>query len=473
MRWWLTAFLFPLIASGAIVINDRGTGGNNTSGSSITISPASTLSAGNTGFLAVVADNITTTTNMPTTNITDSKGNVWVPRQNFPGTGASGATQELASYTSLLTSNLTSSDTITFNFVSAITAKAWAMSEMVPNTAGNIFIMRQGTSSTSTATGTPSLTSPVVAGPNVDVTFGYANSQSADTWVGASGWSTKQSVGFGSGGTGMSIISQNKLGVSPSAQPIFNPTLTSATCRLATIMFSEAPPVTRLIQSTGSSEASTTVTFTEPLTAGSTAVLLWAGANANQPSTNLPTTLTDSASNTWTQQQDNLYSVVNGNEIAIYTSTLTSNIPRGGTVTITYTGVNAASKGQIVFEFANATGYSSSGGSGSGSATSTPTITTGSITTPNIVVAMLDIKNDQTFTADSDTTNGSWSSPVQQTTNVSSNHSGIAQYKAVTASGAQTFNPGATNSANSLLSWVELTVPSVTQPTTNGFFLWP
>lgn len=227
----------------AITGTDRGTGGNNTGATTITISPGSNLAAGSMAVLVLAYDNSGTNGADPFSSITDSLGNFWhrkVTALYDPAGASAGAT--LAIFTSyMLAGAVTTGTTITVTFSSSTTAKAWTMHELVPS--ANKFIrFLTGAAGTGSATGTPTVTSSSIT--SGDVIIGCGAVESADTWTGDSDsssgtWSTKQSTGFGTGTSGQAVISQLKV-TSGTATQTYNPTLTSADCILAWASFTEA-----------------------------------------------------------------------------------------------------------------------------------------------------------------------------------------------------------------------------------------
>jgi hypothetical protein len=189
-------------------------------------------------------------------------------------------------------------------------------------------------------------------------------------------------------------------------------------------------------------------------------------ANTSGTTANISgSTLTDSASNTWTLRQDSPYggspSGVNlGAEVAIWTSSLTNNIPMLGTVTVTFAASTTA-KSWSVYEFPNSSGYANSGVS-SGFTGTTPSMNTGSITSGNIVVACIACEGVDTITPDSDTSNGTWAtaSYVQAGTSGGAGMGHQSQYKTTTGGGVQTYNPTIAASDDMIMGWVEMTIPS-------------
>lgn len=211
--------------------------------------------------------------------------------------------------------------------------------------------------------------------------------------------------------------------------------------------------------------------------AGSTAVLSLACDNSGASGVSPYSTVTDSVGNTWTQQVVNTITggVANdGVSNAIYTSTLATQITSSDTITVTFgqttvarsytlTQVSSDNGGtvKIVRKFGGTTGTSTTPSKG----------TTEMIYTGDMLVAVMGAEyGDGTITADSDTTNGSWS--TAQTANVGTTTSGVeicSQTKIVTGIGDQTYNTVIT-SADWVISTLVLTDTTKIIPTllTNG-----
>lgn len=219
------------------------------------------------------------------------------------------------------------------------------------------------------------------------------------------------------------------------------------------------------------STAATTFTLSPAsnLTAGAMAVLS-VGADNSEASGVAHTvfTVTDDAGNTWTRRVSALYDpggINAGVEGGIFTTpqdggTLTTS----SVITVTF-AVATTYKVWTLTEFtAGGTIDFVTGGANTGANTTTPTVTTSSITSGNAVLAStfaeMGTGASQTVTEDSDTTNGSWSSP-QQTAHVGG--SGAAaqeiatQYKITTGTGTQSYDPVLGTATDVILGWIELT----------------
>lgn len=235
--------LFPININAAITSTDRGSGNNNTSSGTLTVTPTSNFTANSFGVLCIAVDNsgaAGSNTISPAT-ASDSVGNTWTRRQNnLFDNGAASAGVEIAIYTANISSLTTgASITVTWSSTSP-TAKAWTLIEFTPS-AGKIINYVTGAIGTGSTTGTPTITSGSIT--SGDAIIGMGGAESSDTWAGDAdttngSWSTHQHNVAGSGATGMSITSQTKI-VTGTATQTYNPTLTSADVILGWIQLTE------------------------------------------------------------------------------------------------------------------------------------------------------------------------------------------------------------------------------------------
>jgi hypothetical protein len=455
LRQLLIGLLFlPAAAFGTVTVTDRGTGGSNTSTSSITVTGANgvtgNLAAGSLGVLCFAGDNGNGTSNNLPATITDSVGNTWIRRvANGSGGGTANGTLEINIYTAQLTTAFNTSDTLTITFTANVTAKVWTLTEVVP-TAGNRAIVVETKLGT---TGLGTTTVPSASAPNVAigaVVIGMAGSESADLFTGDSDstggtWSTKQSTGQGSSTSGMSVISQWKI-TTTSADQGYDVTVSSASDnRALTINILDTDAKCRAASGDAGGGTTTTITLYNALSAGSTGVVCLAVDNAglNGSDANIPTSLTDTDGNTWTLRN----TIINdpgaasgGVEVGIYTSLLATALSIGDTITITYP-VSVTAKAWIIWEFSGYT-YSATASTNIGTSTG-PTLTTGTVTNANVVIGAMGAEGPDTITAyDTDTSNGSWSSQANAATgtSVTGDMAVASQYKIVTATASQTWN---------------------------------
>ena len=481
-RIWMNlikTILFLLLGSTgfALTVTDRGTSGNTTAQASTAFAPASTIAAGSGAILYIAADNSNgSSNNMPLGTLTDSAGNSWYRIIEAPGGASANATLETAMYLCpALTTQLTSGGNLTITYAATnVTSKIGSFIEVAPATAGNIIIANKDSNSSGSASTTASVVSSVamigqlsIGGAGVE-DASVVITGDADTSNGS--WSTAQTAGVGTTTTGMQVVTQWKIQATAASNQTFNPTWSaSADSHADVVTFQEADSRARGFNSNIVSQASSADILqglSVPMATGSTCVLAMALDNngLNGAVTNVSATdITDSQGNVWKLRQNQIFdngTAAQGAEVAVWTSTLTHGLVRQDTMTVTYGGVNATGKAWAFWEFTNATAYANSGNGGAGTGT-TPSITTGSITSPNIVVGVLASEGDSTVTGTSDATNGTWKSGI-----ASDGGSGGAgsitvatQYKATTGTGTQTYNPTLGASQDNVLAWVELTVP--------------
>ena len=213
----------------ALVGTNRGVSGNATAATSLTVTPASNLTAGAFAILCVAYDNSGASGADPFTTITDSVGNTWTSRVNVlndPGAASAGATLRI--FTSRITT-LTTANTITVNFGSSTTAKAWTLTEVVSN-AGLVPTFVNGTGTAQT-TATPTITTSSITIGNL--VLGAAGGEGNGTTTGDADttngtWSTQQETGFGTTTGGQEITSQFKV-VTATATQTYNPTFSAST----------------------------------------------------------------------------------------------------------------------------------------------------------------------------------------------------------------------------------------------------
>ena len=175
-------------------------------------------------------------------------------------------------------------------------------------------------------------------------------------------------------------------------------------------------------------------------------------------------TLTDSLSNTWTRRISPIYDPGSSNggvEGAIFTSPMDGGTLTTGTVLTITTSVSTTRRCVTLMEIVPTAGSTIAyvtGNVNTGTATASPTVTTGSITSGNMVIGALFNEYDGTVTEDGDTTNGTWS--TQQTISGGITASAItvaSQRKVVTSTATQEYNPTIATSSDVILGWIELT----------------
>jgi len=130
MKQLVLVFLLVTVswADAALVITGRATPNNNTSSTTWTFSPATTLPVGTLGILFIAVDNAGTngsTKNLANATFNDSVSNTWTRQQNAiydPGAALAGV--EVALYTAPIVTQIGTGDSITVTFSVAVAAKA-------------------------------------------------------------------------------------------------------------------------------------------------------------------------------------------------------------------------------------------------------------------------------------------------------------------------------------------------------------
>lgn len=236
---------------------------------------------------------------------------------------------------------------------------------------------------------------------------------------------------------------------------------------------------------TGNNTSGTSWTPVYPasISAGHWAILLLAMDNAGSAGSAIaaPATVSDSKGNSYTRDQDGIFdngAASAGVEVAIYSGKIATAV--NGTDTLTFTwvsGVSVTAKTLVIKDYTVGAGTTLSevtSGNGTGATTGAPTVTTGTITVGDLAVGVCGAESADTFTADSDTTNGSWDTTTVHvgvgsgTTGSSVDGQGKVQ---TTTNSTQTFNPTLT-SVDTMIAWAQYR--EVTIPLSNGFlFFFP
>ncbi len=214
-----------------------------------------------------------------------------------------------------------------------------------------------------------------------------------------------------------------------------------------------------------SASATLTVTPTSNFTASSFGVLCIALDNSGSAGSTLisPTTASGSDGSTWTKRPNSLFdngAASAGVEIVIYTSSSTS-LTTAQSITVTWSSTTPTAKAWTLTEVAAATGKIISfrtSDVNTGATTGTPTFSSNpTVNDGEMIIGAGGAESANTWTGDSDTTNGSWSS--QQSNAAGTGTSGMSittQRKIVNATGTQTYNPTLT-SADVILAYIILT----------------
>jgi hypothetical protein len=174
--------------------------------------------------------------------------------------------------------------------------------------------------------------------------------------------------------------------------------------------------------------------------------------------TNAPTvTFSDTKGNTWTTLSTTYgggTSSATGLGAAIGFCYVQTQLASTDTVTATYSA-SITAKTLSVVEFSQTLDVEDSAAVVANGSSTTPSATSGTVSNGSVVIGMMANELDQTGANDTDTTNGSWASAGAIATaggNAASNIGQRANYKIVTGSGTQTYNPVLTTTAD----WVAL-----------------
>lgn len=189
-------------------------------------------------------------------------------------------------------------------------------------------------------------------------------------------------------------------------------------------------------------------------------VVMLACDNAATSGTSPIDSISDTGGNTWTQRvnrnRTNGNTINDGVSIRSWTSAITTQII-SGTITITFT-TNTTAKIALLKKITPASGfvvaYGTTGGADGNSGT--PSATTSSITNGHTVIAFVGDEHRGAVTADSDTTNGTWSTQQTAVADTTSNATSIriaSQHKTVTATATQTYNVSI-NSTDWSVGWM-------------------
>jgi hypothetical protein len=211
---------------------------------------------------------------------------------------------------------------------------------------------------------------------------------------------------------------------------------------------------------TGGSHASDTLTPTGNFAASSLAILAIGGDNSGSAGASSGSSISDTKGNTWTFFVDEINdpgAANAGNELVIWVTQQDGGaLTTSDTITINYTS-NLVACVATLTEITSTLGYPvpiSSGTSTQGSST-TPSITTASAKTSQVVFGAVNNQNVVTYTADSDTTNGTWSTQQSLNCGVGTSGQSIAsQAKILTGTGTQTYNVTASVSSTWSIGYI-------------------
>lgn len=184
--------------------------------------------------------------------------------------------------------------------------------------------------------------------------------------------------------------------------------------------------------------------------------------------------ITDSAGNVWTSRQNSLNdpgAASAGIAVRVFTSDMSvKKLTTGDTITVSFGGITTVARAWALHEVkpgaSRVISYVTGGQASQTSAT--PSITTGSITSGDIVLAGVGREGNTAPTGDADSSSGTWSAVLGSRVGTTTSGAEIVtQRKVVTGTATQTYNPtfGGT-SADGCNVWIQLTeIPAGLHPT--------
>lgn len=211
----------------------RGTGTNNSAGTSFTLNAASNLTAGALAVLCIAADNSSSggsTNNI--TGVTDALGNVWRARQLpiFDNGAASAGVQGGIFTTDQSAGTIQTGTTITVTFGTATTAKTWALNEVTAAAGSKAMFLTGANATGQAATTAPTVTTGSIGVGNLAIAMvaieaGTTQTYTADADTTNGSWTGDQYAEIGSTTSGSAIGVQTKIQTTAAGTQTFNPTL--------------------------------------------------------------------------------------------------------------------------------------------------------------------------------------------------------------------------------------------------------
>ena len=205
----------------ALTMTDIGTGSNNTSATTLSITIPSDFNYGSSAIISLAYDNAGSQGADPYLSITDTTGNTWstvVSVLNDPAAASAGATLRIFK-SDQTTGTLLTGSVVTVTFNTATTAKVWTINMIESDT---YLVNANNFNSAISTTATPSITTTALTNNNIvlGVVGGEGNgTRTGDTDTVGGNWSTAQSIGVGATTNGMEIISQWKRIASTGTNP--------------------------------------------------------------------------------------------------------------------------------------------------------------------------------------------------------------------------------------------------------------
>ena len=201
---------------------------------------------------------------------------------------------------------------------------------------------------------------------------------------------------------------------------------------------------------TGGSTSNILISAGSNYTSGATLVLFIIYSNSDASGKDLYTGISDDRGNTWISRTDIVQSPLSSMDDGVVMRCFSTNqdssaIQSGDTIKIDFSSTISTYIG-VLYQITsvNTITYKDAG-SNSQTTSLYPSITTSTLSLNDIVLAATGGNFNGVRNADSDTTNGSWSTDEKDGIDGPPSMEYISQYKIITGSGAQTYNPTFTN----------------------------
>lgn len=218
-----------------------------------------------------------------------------------------------------------------------------------------------------------------------------------------------------------------------------------------TIHWNLLPSVTVIGEANGSTSAATlTLTTSVAVAVGDMIVVGVAADNAGASGASSIASVSDSAGNVYSLRQSanqTAGAANDGASYALFTAPCTSPLASGQTITINFSPNTVSRVAQARKITPSGTGVLAylEGNTNANSSNAISVATSANLILGDVVVAGIARENPNGPSADTDTTNGSWSSSLFEG---ATNFTSISQTKVVTGAGAQTFNSGGSQVAD-------------------------
>lgn len=235
-------------------------------------------------------------------------------------------------------------------------------------------------------------------------------------------------------------------------------------------------PVSRGTGNNNVAGTSLVITPASNFTAGSHAILCVAYDNSGASGADPYASISDSVGNNWISRQAALYdpgAASAGITLRIFHCPLTTALTTAHSITVSFGANSTTAKAWVLMEATVSAGSILryiTGGVNTGAASAAPTVTTGSITSGDLVIGAGAAESADTWAGDADTTNGSWTTHLHNAAGTGTSGASVtAQGKVATGTGTQTYNPTLT-SADCILAWAQFREVAMTLTAATGSF---